>query len=102
MPRNITSWRSILCAALLGCGMQLGCANCRLPAIDPTGQHIFAGTTTLAHHDLLNGGLFHKHHQPAAVAAVDPPVKPPCQPPVEAVPVVPVVPVPVPVVAVPQ
>src|SRR5439155_1512074 len=39
----------------------------------------------------------------APVAAIEPPIKPPCQPPVEAIPVVPVVPmVPAPVVAVPQ
>src|SRR5262245_44987677 len=97
-------------AALVACAGQLGCAQCRLPAIDPTGQHIFSGTTTLAHHDLLGGGLFHHHRQqPAAVApvapiaVVDPPVKPPCQPPIEAVPVVPVVPLATaPLVAVPQ
>src|SRR5207248_10835314 len=103
MLRYSTSWRSVVCAALLTCALQLGCANCRLPAIDPTGQHIFSGSTTLASHDLLNGGFLHRHHQPSAVApvaALDLPVKPPCQPPIEAVPVIPVVPVPV--VAVPQ
>src|SRR5262245_15325078 len=86
-----------------------GCAQHRIPAIDPTGQHIFSGTTTLASHDWLHG--LHKHHQPqltpvgppivAGPAAVAPvPVKPPCTPPVEAVPVVPVMPAPI--VAVPQ
>src|SRR5262245_56323199 len=88
----------------------IGCAQHRIPAIDPTGEHIFSGTTTLATHDLLRGGLFHKHHQPSTVPvgppivagpaiAAPPPVKPPCTPPVEAVPVVPIVPAPV--VAVP-
>jgi uncharacterized repeat protein (TIGR01451 family) len=93
-------------AGLMASAGQLGCAQCRIPAIDQTGQHIFAGTTTLANHNLLNGGLFHHRQQPAAVApiaVVDPLVKPPCQPPVEAVPVVPVVPLATaPVVAVPQ
>jgi uncharacterized repeat protein (TIGR01451 family) len=87
----------------------LGCAQHRIPAIDPTGQHIFSGTTTLASHDWLHG--LHKHHQPQTVpvgppivagpAAVAPvPVKPPCTPPIEAVPVIPVTPVPI--VAAPQ
>jgi len=97
--------RLVFTACLLVCGLQAGCAQHRIPAIDPTGEHIFSGTTTLASHDLLGGGLFHRHHQPpAAVApaavAIDPQVKPPCAPPVEAVPVIPVVPVPI--VAVPQ
>jgi len=91
----------------MSCASQLGCAQCRLPAIDPTGQHIFSGTTTtLATHELLNGGLFHHRQQPTAIApvsAIEAPVKPPCQPPVEAIPVVPVVPLaPAPVVAVPH
>src|SRR5262245_18289893 len=110
MRRNITLSRwGVIAAALLACAGQLGCAQCRIPAIDPTGQHIFSGTTTIAHHDLLGGGLFHHRQQPAAVAAVapiavvDPPVQPPCYPQVQAVPVVPVVPLaPAPVVAVPQ
>ncbi len=96
---------------MLACVWQLGCAQCRLPAIDPTGQHIFSGTTTLANHDLLGGGLFHHRQQPAvapaapvapvAPLAVAPPVQPPCQPPIEAVPVVPVLPA-APLVAVPH
>src|SRR5262245_48591858 len=77
----------------------IGCAQHRLPAIDQTGEHIFSGTTTLATHDLLHGGLFHKHHDPAAVVPAVP-VKPPCDPPVVAVPVAPAVPV-QPLVAVP-
>ncbi len=87
-------------ACLLACGWHGGCAQHPLPAIDPTGQRLFSGTTTLAAHDWLH----HKHRQPGAVApgavaplAVAPPVQPPCAPPVEAVPVMPV-----PMVAVPQ
>src|SRR5437762_10842382 len=104
MFRNNSSLRLALAAGLFACAAQLGCAQCRIPAIDPTGQHVFAGTTTtLASHDLLSGGLFHRHHQPAAVApvaAIEPAVKPPCPPPVEAIPVVPVIPLaPAPVVA---
>lgn len=96
--------RLLSVAAILAIsGWQSGCAQCRLPAIDPTGEHLFAGTTTLASHDWLKGGHFHKHGQTAPAAAplaAAPPVKPPCTPPIEAVPVVPVMPVPV--VAVPQ
>lgn len=97
--------RVIFCAWLVAaCGVN-GCAQHRIPAIDPTGQHLFSGTTTLATHDWL-----HKHHQQTVVpvgppvvagpAAVAPPVKPPCTPPVEAVPVIPVTPAPI--VAIPQ
>src|SRR5437762_774582 len=110
MFRNNSSLRLALAAGLFACAAQLGCAQHRIPAIDPTGEHIFSGTTTtLATHDWLHGGL-HKHHQPTVVpvgppvlagpAVAAPPVKPPCAPPIEAVPIVPVVPVPV--VAVPQ
>jgi uncharacterized repeat protein (TIGR01451 family) len=102
--------RRVLAAWLIVAGGLVGCAQHRIPAIDPTGQHIFSGTTTLASHDLL-GRLHHRHHQPqlvpvgppvvaGPVAAVPAPVKPPCAPPIEAVPVVPVAPVPI--VAVPQ
>jgi hypothetical protein len=107
MFRSALSLRFVLAVGLFACGWQSGCAQHRIPAIDPTGEHIFSGTTTLASHDLFNGGLFHKHHQPAAAGvvapaavAVDPQIKPPCAPPIEAVPVVPLVPVPI--VAVPQ
>src|SRR5262245_24212590 len=104
MLRIVPTFRLALAIGLLACSCQLGCAQHRIPAIDRTGEHLFSGTTTLATHDLLHGGLFHKHHQPAAVAPVaavaPPPIQPPCNPPVEAVPVVPVVPAPV--VAVPQ
>src|SRR4051794_28369682 len=92
-------------------------AQFAIPAIDPTGQHIFNGKTTLAH-DFPGSGLFHKNQAPTPIAppiiaapaapvAVAPtapiaiaPVKPPCTPPVEAVPVFPVVPQPI--IAVPQ
>src|SRR5687767_5141672 len=47
----------IALAVWLASGGMVGCAQHRLPAIDPTGQRIFSGTTTLAHHDLLGGGL---------------------------------------------
>jgi len=92
-------------AVLWACGCVLSQAQIRIPAIDPTGEHIFSGTTTLAPCESLKSGLFHKHGQPAAAVApavpvVAPPVKPPCLPPVEAVPIVPVVPPPI--VAVPQ
>jgi uncharacterized repeat protein (TIGR01451 family) len=87
---------------LLAQGSQFSYAQIRIPAIDPTGQHIFSGTTTLAPCEALKGGLFHKRDQPAVAVApgvpiVAPPVKPPCAPQVEAVPVAPV-----PIVAVPQ
>src|SRR5262245_57472223 len=105
----VTQLSRLAIVASFAGGALVGCAQHRIPAIDPTGQHIFSGTTTLASHDLLHGGLFHKHHQPAAVtpavAVAPPPVKPPCTPPAEAIPVVPVVPVvPVtpPIAAVPQ
>lgn len=89
-----------------------GHAQVRIPAIDPTGQHLFNGTTTLSH-EWPGSGLFHKHQAPTpvgppiiagpAVPVAVAPVKPPCTPPIEAVPVVPVVPVvPQPIVAVPQ
>lgn len=104
MIRAAFSLRFLFVAALFAGSGHFGCAQHRIPAIDPTGEHIFSGSTTLASHDLFNGGLLHKHHQPAAVApvaAVAPPVKPPCQPPVEAVPVVPLVAVPQPVPVMP-
>src|SRR5688572_29472237 len=53
----------------VGCSGAVGCAQHRVPAIDPTGRHIFSGTTTLASHDW--GHLFH-HRQPAATAPVGP------------------------------
>jgi uncharacterized repeat protein (TIGR01451 family) len=102
--------RWLIAAALAASCSQPGCAQHRLPAIDPTGERIFSGTTTLALHDLFHGGL-HRHHQPqpAAVApvtpiavvpaapaaplAVVPVAPPPCTPPVAVTPVVPVVPV---------
>src|SRR5438045_1395730 len=100
----------IIVAALLAGSSQPGRAQIRIPAIDPTGQHILSGaTTTLAGHDWPGSGLFHK--QPSVVpvgppiiappSAVAPtPVQPSCTPPVEAVPIVPLVPQPV--IAVPQ
>jgi uncharacterized repeat protein (TIGR01451 family) len=127
--RACLGWTSMLCAAvrlrlvltglLVMTGGPVGCAQHRVPAIDPTGQHILSGTTTtVASHDLLHG-LFHKHHQPAetpvgppviaAPAATPPPiatvpvapvvpVQPPCTPPIQVIPVIPVVPAPVAVV----
>src|SRR5262245_6271131 len=95
-----TPSRLVIAAWLIAASGFAGCAQHRIPAIDQTGQHLFSGTTTLATHDLLHG-LFHKHHQ-ATVVPVGPPivtgpavappdpVKPPCSPPIEAVPVVPV------------
>ncbi len=80
----------------------VGCAQVRLPAIDPSGQRIFSGgSTTLAGPDCP---LFTR---PAAATmappvALGPAVKPPCNPPVVAVqPIVAVPIVAVPVVAVP-
>ncbi|HEY2413865.1 MAG TPA: hypothetical protein VGI40_16560 [Pirellulaceae bacterium] len=100
MPSRLVA----VAAFLLTSGWQIGFAQIRIPAIDPTGQRLFSGTTTLSC-DALKDGLLHKKAQPAAAVApavpiVAPPVKPPCLPSVEAVPLVPVVPVPV--VAVPQ
>jgi uncharacterized repeat protein (TIGR01451 family) len=97
--------RLVLSLGLLVLGAQAGCAQHRIPAIDPTGENLFAGTTTLSTHELFAGRLFHKHQQqavaPAGAVAVAPPaVKPPCLPPIEVVPVVPVVSQPL--VAVPQ
>jgi uncharacterized repeat protein (TIGR01451 family) len=85
---------------LVAGGASTGCARHQIPAIDPTGQHIFSGTTTLASHDWL----FHRHHdaQPAVAPVAAPavtvaPIQPPCTPPVAVVPVAP----PQPLVAVP-
>src|SRR5262245_56978627 len=91
--------RIVIAAWVFAAGGLAGCAQHRIPAIDPTGQNLFSGTTTVASHDWLHG-LFHKHHQPQVVPVGPPvvagpavaapaPVKPPCTPPVEAVPVVP-------------
>src|SRR5437867_1976964 len=110
MFRHTLLGQLIIVAALLAGSLQPGRAQIRIPAIDPTGQHILSGsTTTLAGHDWPGSGLFHKQ-QPvvpvgppiiaAPTAAAPVPVKPPCAPPVEAVPVFPVVPQPV--IAVPQ
>src|SRR6478735_2491637 len=104
------TFRVAMFAWLLVAGGPPGCAQHRIPAIDPTGQHIFSGTTTFAAHDWLGGGLLHKHQQQTVVpvgppviagpaVAQPPPTKPPCMPPVEAIPVVPMAP---PIVAVPQ
>ncbi|MBC7855014.1 MAG: DUF11 domain-containing protein [Pirellulaceae bacterium] len=94
----------VLLFAAAGCPVFLtaGCAQVRLPAIDPSGQRIFSGgSTTLAGPDCpLNT-------RPAAATiappvVVGPAVKPPCNPPVVAVqPIVAVPIVAVPVVAVP-
>lgn len=85
-------------------GASIGCAQHRIPAIDPTGQRFFSGTTTLAAHDWFKG-LFHHQPKPPGAAtggpvAVTPAVQPPCTPPVAVVPVVPLAPPPI--VAVPQ
>ena len=68
------------CAALfsVGCGA--------IPAIDPTGEHLFSGTTSLVHHDLASCSGLHGRTQPA-------PVNPPCAPPVIVGPIVPSPPV---------
>jgi uncharacterized repeat protein (TIGR01451 family) len=103
MARIRLDFGTVCALLLIAGGGQSGCAQHRIPAIDPTGQSIFSGTTTLASHE-FGHGLFHKHHQPqaapAAATAVVPAVQPPCMPPVQVVPVVPVIPQPV--VAVPQ
>jgi uncharacterized repeat protein (TIGR01451 family) len=110
MFRTAVYSRSASAICLAAISGLIGCAQHRIPAIDPTGQHLISGTTTVASHDLLHG-LFHRHHQPSVVpvgppviagpaAAAPAPVQPPCTPPIEAVPVIPVVPAPV--VAVPQ
>ena len=84
MNRCNFPFRLIAAAAfLLAFGGQVGFAQIRIPAIDPTGQHIFSGTTTLAPCASIENGLLHKHDQPAAIVAptvpiVAPPVKPPC------------------------
>jgi uncharacterized repeat protein (TIGR01451 family) len=100
MPRWAHATRVSIAAWLIVSGL-FGCAQHRIPAIDPTGQSLFSGTTTLASHDL--GGLFHRHREPAVVApaqAIAPAAPPPCMPPIEAVPVVPVIAAPI--MAVPQ
>lgn len=100
MPCTWRQLRQVLTLLLMASGSGLGCAQHRIPAIDPTGQSIFSGTTTLAAHDLFA----HKHRRneavPAAPTAPVAPVQPPCTPPVEVVPVVPLVSQPL--VAVPQ
>lgn len=72
-----------------------GCAQHRIPAIDPTGQRIFSGTTTLATHDLLHG-LFAHGRQPPPVVPPPPwstPVSPaPAAPSGPSAPTVPAVP----------
>jgi uncharacterized repeat protein (TIGR01451 family) len=110
--------RLLLLVAFVAATLPSASAQFQLPAIDPSGQHVFNGTTTFAHDGPISG-LFHKNQAPtpigppiiaapavpAAPAApiVVAPVKPPCTPPVEAVPIVPVVPVvPQPIIAVPQ
>ena len=93
---------STLCLTPLLLLAAVGCAQVRLPAIDPSGQRIFSGgSTTLAGPDCP---LFTR---PAAATmappvVLGPAVKPPCNPPVVAVqPIVAVPIVAVPVVAVP-
>jgi uncharacterized repeat protein (TIGR01451 family) len=83
MPGIDFQHRKVVAAALLLAAVLSGCA---LPAIDPTGRRIFAGTTTLAACDTL-----HRKHQDVAV-------QPACAPPVE---VVPLAPPPQPLAAVP-
>src|SRR5439155_766248 len=110
MFRHTLLGQLIIVAALLAGSLQPGRAQIRIPAIDPSGQHIFSGsTTTLAGHDWPGSGLFHKQPSvvpvgppiiPAPTAVPPLPVKPPRMPPIEPVPVVPVVPQPV--IAVPQ
>lgn len=84
--------RHALLAGLL-CSLAIGCAQVRIPAIDPTGERFFSGTTTLESH-----GLFHHRRDAQPVAAVQPIVPvvtpqpaapPPCNPPIAAVPVQP-------------
>lgn len=67
-------------------------AQHRIPAIDPTGQCLFSGTTTLALHDLFHCHGFGRQDPQVTPAAAPLPPKPPCTPPVEAVPVMPVQP----------
>lgn len=108
--------RRHLGAALLLSGCAVGCAQIRIPAIDPTGERFFSGTTTLESH-----GLFHHKRDPQPAVAVAPPVvtqpvvaqpavpvlpvlpaaPPPCTPPVAAVPLVAVPVAPVPIATVP-
>src|SRR4051812_49358954 len=96
-----------IAAAALSMACQVACAQIRIPAIDPTGERLFSGTTTLNPCEGLTSGLFHKKNQPAVAVAptgpfiaptapvVAPPIKQPCAPPIEAVPVVPVIATPV-------
>jgi hypothetical protein len=75
------------------------CAGCRLPAIDPTGRHIFSGeSTSLAFDHFHDGPLFgHKHGQPAPAAPGCAPTEVgplvPAGPPIVAVPAAPPVPI---------
>lgn len=90
-------------ACLWAASVLSGCANLSVPAIDPSGQGLFSGTTTLASHEgLLHCPLWHKH-QPVGTGVVPVAVQPPCAPPIDVMPVTPFVPVapPQPLVAVP-
>jgi len=87
------------CGLLLLGGWLAGCAHIRIPAIDPSGERLFSGTTTFESHGLFH---HHRHAQPPAVATTPPvlppqPVvaAPPCNPPLAAAPPPPVIAVPV-------
>ncbi len=73
-------------AGLLFCSLLAGCAHVWLPAIDPSGEGLFAGTTTLESHH----GLFHRHRDPQPAAVV--PVLPTQPQPLVAVPLAPAAP----------
>src|SRR5688500_16931552 len=104
MPSSYFRLTSLVLIAAVVCAVCLpaGCAQVRLPAIDPSGQQIFTGgSTTLAGPDCP---LFTRPAAAtvAAPVAIAPAIKPPCNPPIVAVqPVVAVPIVAVPVVAVP-
>ncbi|QDU30034.1 Large cysteine-rich periplasmic protein OmcB precursor [Anatilimnocola aggregata] len=104
MPTIFASSKSALLLAVLTVATAGGCA---IPAIDPTGEGIFSGTTTFAR--LRDCPLIARHHQPQQPPVpIGPPVMgpivgpAPCgPPPVIAIPVSCTPPAPPPLVAIP-
>jgi uncharacterized repeat protein (TIGR01451 family) len=74
-------------AALIWAVSGSGCAGHRVPAIDPTGEHIFSGASTWVVSPVRECPLFHPSPgQPAPAAPACAPVLPPVQPPIVAAP----------------
>jgi uncharacterized repeat protein (TIGR01451 family) len=75
-------------AALIWVVSGSGCAGHRVPAIDPSGEHIFSGASTSIISPLAESPFLHPSRpQPAAVIPACAPVLPPVQPPIAVAPV---------------